>query len=525
MVEWKELVDSIRLEFEKHNTINELLPISIFQTNSEFTYMKCLIDSLLELKPIGSIPDEFISLCQEEYVNNPIALEHIDQFEKEYSSDQALLCFRKYYFLSKILYQSFSNANIDLLFLSRFFLHDLDQQIKENQSFTSIEVYRSQLISKDHFEKLQNSIGGYILISSFFTANISRDQALAYLDYPSKSQQVLFEIQTNPTTSFCYSSNPEEILFNLGSIFHLTDIEINENQISIIRMRSSTENDVNWKSITDQIKTNENYWTTDLLLFGTILQEKKKYFEAEKFYRLLLNEFSQDHSDIEACYYSLGLISTEQDNSESSLKNYQLVLEILLRKNQFHHSHLAIINYKIGEIYQKEHQFPQALQSYNHSLKLWKETEDINQIKIIKCLNSIAFIYRTEKKYLEAISYYTEALHINEKDLPENDIDLGILNHNIGALHWCLGDYENAIKYYNLALQIKMKSVASQQPSMAMTLENLGLVYENNEDFTQAFGYYEQAAKIYRKILPAEHSDVIQIDDTLRRMSSKLQSY
>ncbi|CAF1187221.1 unnamed protein product [Rotaria sordida] len=534
----EELIKLIRLEHEKynHNKVNELVSISCFKTNIEqeniingfngdFIYKKCLIDFLLELKIRDNITDDFLYLCQEEYENNQIELNNIHLFEKDYSSNQALLWFTKNIFLRKILNKAFYEENINLLIFSRFFIYDLQQQIKQNQILTSIEVYHSQFISIDILEKLKNSIGHYILIDSFFSANINREQSFSYFDYITNSenlQSILFEIKTNPSVSFCYSSNQQEILFSLGSTFQLLEIHSNENQISIIRMVLCNDNDLNLKPIIDKIKLDDNYWTTDLLLLGTILQQKNKYVEAEQFYNLLLNELPHDHSDIDACYYSLGMIAYEKRCYKSSLEYYQLSLANLLRKNESNHSHLGILYYMIGEIYQKKEQFKEALEFYNKALQIWKETFDINQINIVKCFNNIALIYRSEKKYSEAISYYTQALSINEKYLPINHINLGTLHHNIGALHLCLEHYDDAIKHYNIALEIKYKSCSSEHSSIAMTLENLGLVYENQGNFQQALSYYEQAAKIYRKILPQTHSNVIQIDEALRKVSSKL---
>ncbi|CAF2761342.1 unnamed protein product [Rotaria sp. Silwood2] len=248
----EELIKLIRLEHEKYsdNKVKELLSISCFKNNNEqediingfngdFIYKKCLIDFLLKFKAKDNITDDFLYLCQEEYEDNQIELDKICLFEKDYSSDQALLWFTRNRFLRKILNKGFYNENINLLFFSRFFIHDLQQQIKQTQSSTSLDFYHSQFISIDICKKLKDSIGHYILIDSFFSASIDSEQSLSYFDYIANSenlQPILFEIKTNPLGSFCYSSNQQEILFGLGSIFHLLEIHSNENQIWIIRM-------------------------------------------------------------------------------------------------------------------------------------------------------------------------------------------------------------------------------------------------------------------------------------------------
>jgi tetratricopeptide (TPR) repeat protein len=55
-----------------------------------------------------------------------------------------------------------------------------------------------------------------------------------------------------------------------------------------------------------------------------------------------------------------------------------------------------------------------------------------------------------------------------------------------------------------------------------MTLENIGLIYEQKRDFEQALFYFDKAAKIYRYSLSSTHPYVIQIEESIKRVSSKL---
>jgi tetratricopeptide (TPR) repeat protein len=61
-----------------------------------------------------------------------------------------------------------------------------------------------------------------------------------------------------------------------------------------------------------------------------------------------------------------------------------------------------------------------------------------------------------------------------------------------------------------------------QHPNIAMTLENIGLVYEDKNNFPQAHSYFEKAAKIYHHSLPSTHPHIINIDQCITRISSKM---
>ena len=54
-----------------------------------------------------------------------------------------------------------------------------------------------------------------------------------------------------------------------------------------------------------------------------------------------------------------------------------------------------------------------------------------------------------------------------------------------------------------------------------MSYENIGVVYERKKEWKQALVYYQKAATIYRHSLPPQHPDVIRIENSIKRVSSK----
>jgi hypothetical protein len=50
----------------------------------------------------------------------------------------------------------------------------------------------------------------------------------------------------------------------------------------------------------------------------------------------------------------------------------------------------------------------------------------------------------------------------------------------------------------------------------------MGYVYENRGAYLQSLSYLEKAATIYRQSLPSTHHDVLQIEQSIQRVTSKL---
>jgi Tfp pilus assembly protein PilF len=73
-----------------------------------------------------------------------------------------------------------------------------------------------------------------------------------------------------------------------------------------------------------------------------------------------------------------------------------------------------------------------------------------------------------------------------------------------------------------LSLKVKSKCLPPQHPDIGTTVVNIGLVHEKKGDFQQALVYFKRAAEIYRHSLGSTHPDVIENDQRIKRVSSKL---
>ena len=173
--------------------------------------------------------------------------------------------------------------NIDLLYLFRFFIRDLGQELENNKCASRIHVYRAQQMSKREIEILQKSVGEYISMSSFLSTSFNREQARAFLVSAARSNdigQVFFEIDADPRldnikpfaniTSVSYFPNEEEVLFMIGSIFRLVEMKCDSDGIWNIRMILCSQNDNQLQSLFRHMKSELGIGETNLQTLGHI---------------------------------------------------------------------------------------------------------------------------------------------------------------------------------------------------------------------------------------------------------------
>ncbi|CAF0924244.1 unnamed protein product [Rotaria sordida] len=174
----------------------------------------------------------------------------------------------------------------------------------------------------------------------FFLTNLHRQQALFYLcdnDITKDYEKVLFEISVDPNKSYCYIIsfnnflNEEKILFTLGPIFRLVNIQQQDyGKILtwIIRMELSNDKHSRSKILFENIKYQYNIKQMNFLSLGKISRKMNQFDYAEKFYQRLLKELPYDHSNIVDCYYSLEIIIDEKGDYESSSQWHEKSIEI-----------------------------------------------------------------------------------------------------------------------------------------------------------------------------------------------------
>jgi tetratricopeptide (TPR) repeat protein len=532
---------------QQHQKLDEALPMSVFKSsehaegqsstglNGQFIHSQLLIDCLVRMKPSSNEKQEFITFCKQHYKDNPADLEVVEEFERDYVAKKALLWYTRHSFLFRLLNKALRVQNIDLLYLFRFFIRDLKQELENKKCSSPVHVYRAQRMSKDEIKMLQKSFGEYVSMNSFLSTSIDREQARSFFSFdslPDDVEEVFFKIDADPhldnikpfgnITSVSYFPDEGEVLFMIGSIFQVVEMKHGSDRIWNIRILLCSENDHQLKSLFQHMKKELGTGTTNLFEFGRVIYGMGKLNEAEKYFRLYLDGLPAGDPSIANCYQALGMVADDRGEYDSSLKWYGKALDIAMKTMESNHRNIAIIHNCIGEVHRKKHDNALALESYEKALIIQKKEYGEDHPRVAMCLNNMGGVYQQLGKYSKALEYYQRALVIDENHLPAEHPQLGGAHNNIGIIHRHLGNYDKALKHLNLSLQIKLKSLPPQHPDIAQAFASIGFIYEAKHDFEQALSYFEKAVKIFRHSLSPAHPNVIKINEAIGHVSSKL---
>lgn len=511
----------------KKKLTSEQSPIII---NQQFIHFHLLIDCLLRISVDSTDRKQVIALCRDIHQGNSINLSIIDEFERTYRPEKALWWCIADSFISRLLNKALQGQTIDTLYLLRFFLQDIHEQLRLNPCCSSaIRVYCGRFLSHEDAQILKKSIGDYLSINSFLFTTINYQIALKQLTNTKKSNGFLFEIDVDPTLvgikAFGLTNRNDEVLFMPSSIFRIDDFIYQTNQSTILRMTLlSSDNDSQLQMHVNSFKPEMNTGEMNSLIFGEILCKMGKLIDAEKYYQRLLKEYTanDDFYSISECYFGLGNVSMERNDDETSFEYHQ---KSLIYKQQIFnddHPSLADSYNSLADIERKKGHSNRALEFYHKALNIWTHAYGNDHSKIGMCLNNIACIYGEQKDFVKTLEYQKRALEIMQKHFSAEHLCLGQAHNNIGSVYRCLSQYELALEHYRISMEIKLKSFSSKHPAMASTYQNLAGVYEEMNRFQQALDYYQKVASIYRHRFPSTNPENLRITEDIRRVTNKL---
>lgn len=538
----------------RRDKIDEAMPITILNTsnaeastcelNGQFIHSQLLIDVFVRMKPIESDRNELITLCKQYYSGNEYQLDTISQFERDYEADHALWWYTRDSFLYRLLNKALRVQNIDLLFLFRFFIRDIQARLDELKCLSMVLVYRGQLLSDEELKILKNSVGRLISMNSFISTTRDRKLALfllgdAKIPYDNL-KRVLFEIEADPQqagskyfadiTCESFFTDEEEILIMFGSIFRIQKVACDKDGIWIIKIVLCTNSD-------EELKVTYNYLKkeygggdeeTDLLCAGTVIRRMGHSDRAEKYFLRLLNQLPHDHHYLSSCYYNLAVVANDKGAYDTSLELHHRSLDIKKQKLPQDDPSIAESYNSIGHVLREKCQYDQAFQSYGTALAIWEKQLGVKDPKVAISHQNMGIVLGKQKKYPSERIHHEKALAIRKKYLPLEHPELADSYHYIGNTYFSEGVCDTALAYFEKSLRIYRTCLPPQHPSIARTHSRIGSIYKKKRKFSDALNHYEQALNIYSSVLDPEHPktrDVQkEIDLILARRSSSASS-
>jgi tetratricopeptide (TPR) repeat protein len=546
--QWSKLFSKIRGVFNDENSLmiclekdakiysNTLIPISISHSNEyslqdidkeqvAFLWFQLMIEVIYRLPQTSISKKQMIDECRTHYADNSAQLSIIDEFYNKYNGDLAIEWYTKDSFLYRLLNKAFRTQNIDLVFYYHYFVSDLTRALTKlyldqfNGKEGILTVYRGQHMHIDELERLKNSIGRLMSVNTFFSTTTSSEVAADFSgngEYRSQGlESVIFQIKIDLSIQrrpfgkidqLSSKKNENEILFAVGSVFRIENVELFLDNIWLIIL---TLTDGVKKEIEDLLAYFTKHVGTQpsLLELGVLLSQIGDFERAKRFYLHLKNELPENHYDLGVLYNNLGEIYRKQGYLDVAMEYYKLAIDELTESFGFLDPWFAIVHSNIAMIYDVRREFDQALIHYRCALHIIERDRDGGEGELYSTIyNGMAAIFQQKGQLETALKFYEKTLKIELAILPSGHPSIAITYNNIGQLYFQMNESSKAFENYRKALPIMLSTLPNNHPDLATLYANIGIIYICQNQSSQGIENLLEAEKIIdRSILTFDH--------------------
>jgi len=484
-----------------------------------------------ELKSTDSEKNLMLKYCSTQLENDAKLrkmLPEITLFRDTYTSKDAILWYTKETFVYRLLNTALRTEDIDALYIFRFFIADLCRQLKAEHKKLSIQysdspiltVYRGGYVSCQEIDKLKRIDDNLISLNGFISTSKKRWVAMQFIKKQKSRQEnvekVLFIIEVDircehiicaDITEMSAQKVEEEVLFNMGTAFHVKKIIFDDDQKIWNVFMTATEDGI--KAAYDYMQLIHQELTDDsvAIIFGQLFLHIGNYLKAQEYFLDLSQHTKPDDPDLPGIRFHLGLTYGYQEDfskAEDCLKEvYQH--HLLAKSNNLH---LARTKNALGWIYHQNGELEEAMVSYETALVFAEERLDLNHLINAQTYSHMGDLYLEKHKFNEAKKCYEQALEIERRRLPADHPRIGVTLNDLGDVFRKRKEMEQAFKYYEQAEAIFLKNLPSHHPYTAYCWSCMAFVYLYDGKIKEAKEYHEKALKIYQRILPSDHTNI-----------------
>jgi tetratricopeptide (TPR) repeat protein len=361
------------------------------------------------------------------------------------------------------------------------------------------------------FVKLKKNQGGLLAFNSFLSTStdqlLSLGFAIGALD-DSSLKAILFEIEiidgeqaSNPFASLnglSYFESENEILFSMHTIFRIGEILQLENGVWQIKLRLTSEGDVELQRLL-MVMRRDVEGSTGLHRLGQLAAKMGEWNKAMEIYQMLVKMTNDNNKAMLASlYHQLGVIHYNKGDFANALINYQNSLDNSLTFLSPDALRLAPTYTNIGIVLCKQGDPDRGIAHYQRALEIEMKADVPNQEQIAIICNNIGSALQDQGRVSEALNKYEQALQINLNILPETHPSLAIRYNNIGMGYYDQEDYSKALFNFQTCLKIEQRSLPSNHPSLIRTNINIASTLEKLNRYEEALEHAQRVVEIAR---------------------------
>ncbi|CAF0777319.1 unnamed protein product [Rotaria sp. Silwood1] len=506
--------------FNPHQILSEY----ISKESTEFLWFQLFSHVLFRLSYYQQTKNQMINMCQQYYYDNVREQRLIDEFEKEYRSEEAISWYLKQSFISKLMAKAFRTKNIDQLHMIRFFIGDLTENIAhEHQKIPlsneqMLTVYRGAKLTKKDLKKLRKNEGTIISINGYLSASRHRSSAFDVAMKPTKRTNVVsvvFEIECNirelgeniifaDITQYTEYPDRQEVLFDIKTTFRLKNIQ-RLAQIWLVKLDASNDGQ---EIVTNYLE--EKYIKTEeksmCIVFGRLMCNLGQYDKAQKYFEQLLRD--PNGEDLAWIEFNLGRILDIKNECKMAQKYYNRAYNRIMNAKPSRWKDAVYMLNNLGIILYNQRKNDKALDHYQRALKIQQKFNSFNSVDYTQILSNIAFILNMQGNTNDALNYYKRALKILKKYHSSNKIDIARNLNNIGNILYQNGNYNEAANHYQQALKIQQNICPNGHNNNAHILNNLAVVLNIQGKYDEAFELCQHVLNIQQNLCSSDHISI-----------------
>lgn len=569
-----QLVDKQLAIFALYDTNKQKSTRNLSRESGSFIFLQLvkqvLQKMLLNEEAVETSKQEMLDKCRLYYRGNKKAMEDIDKFEREYTSDQAIQWYTANSFLYRLINKALRTDDIDGLYTYRFYIVNLCTCLAEQSkllydSSSNIHVYRGVKLPQKERQRLCESIGQLISVNGYFSTSRQLKVSEAYAGIGSTNisndvDSVVFYTEVNleqyPETILAdvrhlsKFKDEDEVLFDIGTVFKILSMQYDEQQYYWqCRIIATNEGRTIAKEYLDFKQTESNESNDIESTFGDLLSEMGDWLKSGIYFQTLAARRPNDPYII----FGIGRSYCYFDKLELALTYFKIAYDLCMKNDDKRLTLAAKICYYISDAHYVCNNYKEALAFGHEAIELYRLAgEDNNRLGIAQAFDKIGLIYYdqgnddTSLAYLEraysitkdiytfdhpeitkrlnhlALGYYhkgdydkslncmLQCLTISQKIYTSNHSNFGSIENNIGKQYYKQGKYELALERFIGSYNIKRSGENCRPRSVGVSYNNIGKALYRLNKLDEANIYYEKALHLLKEVFPStlDHIDV-----------------
>jgi tetratricopeptide (TPR) repeat protein len=505
---------------------------NLSKDTASFIWFQLFQMIISELKCTENEKTLMLNYCSKQLENDSKQkqmLKLVERFRQTYKSEDAIYWYTKESFVYRLLNTALRTEDIEALYVFRFFIADLCRQLKHEHKKLSakynrspiLTVYRGGRISSEELENIKNTVDNLISLNGFISTSIKEWVAIQFIQKQHKrhenTENVLFIIEVDVRSENIICANVEEmseqkdeaeILFNIGSVFRITEVKYCDNEQKLWKVyMKATEDGITAANDYMKLIRQELTDTNVSIIFGQLFLQLGKYLPAQKYFLELLEQLNQDHPNYPSILYHLALTKGYQGDLKEAEDYLKKVFQCQILHSS-NHLDLARTKNALGWIYHYNGELDKAISYYQEALIFAEERIGLNHLINAQSYSLLGDYYLEKYVLDKAENYYKQALEIENIHLPSNHPRIGVTLTDLGNVYRKRNDMNKALEYYKQAESIFQKNLPSNHPYTAYCWSCMGFAYLYQGQIEEARKYHEQALKIYRRVLPADDINI-----------------